>query len=644
MKRKILFQLILLLFCTLSVWSQNKQSFYFYSDDDILTIKQSATTNWGKTIVEGFRNIIQEREKYPMDIPVTEGSYIHDYFCPIHGLQFVFDWNIPKAHYCSACKKYWTDEDKYDWAWIALAHGKNLDYLVANMYMYIISDSAVYAEKAKLMLLAYADKYPGYMEHNRLRERTQKYSGKMFAQSLDEAVWAIDAARVFQVIEPEMSSIEKTFIRDNYLKVCVEMLMRKHDKGNWQAWHIGAIAALGVALQSDSIIDVAINEPEFGYRAVMKENVYPDGWWKEGSVVYHFYPLRSLALTAEAVRCRKIDLYNKQLFNMFQSPIQLAYADYSLPSQNDGWYGSSLLAQAGLYELAAKRFNEPSLINLLELCYQVSKRNSPYALINGMELDKTPVPLKRESTVFSDLGVAILRSRNRSVVLKYGPHGGVHGHPDKLSISVHDGVSEVLPDLGTPAYSLSVCREWYQNTIAHNTVTVDGKNQDKTCGQLIRFSHTKSGGYVFATTDKAYPGVKMIRELSLTDSELTDVFTCKSDSVHTYDYVLLFTEKTNLTGLKDTILDEYKHLSHIMYDDVCKDLVLDFNSTSVRLMIDQPDNFQVFTCEAPGILPTTDSGTIKTCYPVIIRGKSDSFTVKAIWNFKNDMGANPLLR
>ncbi len=608
------------------------------------TLKQSATTNWGREIVEGFRNTIQEREKYPMDIPVPEGSYIHDYFCPIHGLQFVFEWNRPHEHYCSACEKYWTNEDKYDWAWIAVAHGRNLDYLVANMYLYLISDSTRYAEKAKLMLLAYADKYPGYIEHNRLRERTREYSGKMFAQSLDEAVWAIDAARVFQVIEPKLSSEEKTFIRDRYLKVCAEMLMRKHDRGNWQAWHIGAIAALGVALQSDHIIDVAVNEPEFGYWAVMKENVYPDGWWKEGSVTYHFYPLRSLLLTAEAVRCRNIDLYNKQLFNMFQSPMQLAYSDYTLPSQNDGWYGSSLLAQAGLYELAAKRFHETSFINLLQLCYQVSRRNSPNALINGMELDKTPDPLKRKSKLFPDLGVAILRSGDRSVVLKYGPHGGVHGHPDKLSISVHDGESEVLPDLGTPAYSLPVCREWYQNTIAHNTVTVDGKNQNKTSGKLISFSPLESGGRVIATSDEAYPGVKMTRELSLNEAELADVFTCNSDSVHTYDYVLLFTEKPLLPVLKDTVLNEYKHISNIMYKDLNKEIVLDFNSLSVRLMIDQPENFQVFSSEAPGTPSATANGVIKTCYPVIFRVKSNSFKIKTIWNFKNELDGDSLYR
>lgn len=54
----------------------------------------------------------------------------------------------------------------------------------------------------------------------------------------------------------------------------------------------------------------------------------------------------------------------------------------------------------------------------------------------------------------------------------------MHGHPDKLSISIHDGRKEILPDLGTTAYGVPDCYAWYQKTISHNTVTVDRKNQN----------------------------------------------------------------------------------------------------------------------------------------------------------------------
>lgn len=43
------------------------------------------------------------------------------------------------------------------------------------------------------------------------------------------------------------------------------------------------------------------------------------------------------------------------------------------------------------------------------------------------------------SVHFKETGYAVLRSGTKTVVMKYGPHGGGHGHPDKLSISIHDG-------------------------------------------------------------------------------------------------------------------------------------------------------------------------------------------------------------
>lgn len=63
-------------------------------------------------------------------------------------------------------------------------------------------------------------------------------------------------------------------------------------------------------------------------------------------------------MTADAVRCRNIDLYDKQLYNMFASPVRGVYPDLTFPAHNDGWYGESLIAQAGLFEAAYARFRD----------------------------------------------------------------------------------------------------------------------------------------------------------------------------------------------------------------------------------------------------------------------------------------------
>ncbi|MSS74006.1 MAG: hypothetical protein EXS64_21355 [Candidatus Latescibacteria bacterium] len=46
---------------------------------------------------------------------------------------------------------------------------------------------------------------------------------------------------------------------------------------------------------------------------------------------------------------------------------------------------------------------------------------------------------KPESRLFPDSGYAVLRAERPEayLLLKYGPHGGGHGHPDKLSLILH---------------------------------------------------------------------------------------------------------------------------------------------------------------------------------------------------------------
>ena len=125
-------------------------------------------------------------------------------------------------------------------------------------------------------------------------------------------------------------------------------------------------------------------------------------------------------------------------------------------------------------------------------------------------------------------------------VLKYGPHGGGHGHPDKLSISVHDGRKELVSDFGTSAYGAPDYTKWYRKTLAHNTVTVDGRDQSETAGEFVAFESRPDGGMVAARADRAYPGVEMSRRLTLKGAGLSDRFVCRSDGTHRYDYVLLF--------------------------------------------------------------------------------------------------------
>ena len=64
--------------------------------------------------------------------------------------------------------------------------------------------------------------------------------------------------------------------------------------------------------------------------AQMERYVMNDGWWGEGSPTYHYYPLRAMLLSADAVRCRNINLYDRKLYKMLVAPASGVYADLKI--------------------------------------------------------------------------------------------------------------------------------------------------------------------------------------------------------------------------------------------------------------------------------------------------------------------------
>ncbi len=625
---------------------QAQESYYFFSDSDKVAIQRSANTVWGKRILENMKKGVEQRRLYKMEVPLLEGGHLHDYFCPVHNLSFVFEWDKPDEHYCAACKKYWKGNKKHDWAWINKLHAENLQYLENCTYLYLATGDTLYASYIRDMLLDYAYKYPTYFEHNTNRVATALNSGKLFGQSLDESVWASDAARAYSVAKDVMTPDEIKKIQNGYLKPCAEMLLKRRGGGNWQVWHNSGLIALGVALEDDKIIDIALNDKQCGYHTLMKMHVHDDGWWNEGSPTYHYYPLRAMMLSAEALRCRGINLYDRKLLNMLSSPAQGVYADLSFPAHNDGWYGESLLSQTKLYELAYARSRDPLFFNILERSYGFVDRNSAEALFNPISIEQGGSPEYGKSTYFKDLGVGVLRYKDKTIVLKYGPYGGGHGHPDKLSVSIHNGKKEILPDLGTSAYGVPDFTEWYRKTLAHNTVTVDGKDQAPVTGKLIRFAPSSTGGTIETEVDNAYEGVVMKRSITLNKNRLSDRFVCESSTLHIYDYVLLFTEPLNLPyeGKSITLTDAPVYGKIQDMEQYIVHGKFSVKTSDAEIRIDPGDNeIELYTGVAPGI-PPTNPGVItkdhseqretQPCYPLIVRIKNKKIKVQTNWNLK----------
>ena len=641
----ILLTVITFVFATFSCFAQ-ESGYYFFDEEDIQNIRTASGTAHGQKILSSLKEQVQERRQHSLRVPLLEGGHVHHYFCPIHNLMFTFDWDSPHRHYCSLCGSHWENVNRYDWAWINGVHGENLKYLTASMYLYLATSDTLYAGYIRDMMLDYASKYPTYFEHNVNRvaingSRTEPGttpSGRMFAQSLDEAVWASDAARAYWVAKPMMTAAEIHKIENGYLNVCAQMLLNRHDVANRQMWRNSGLAALGVALQNDKIIQAALDD----YNYLMNRHVYDDGWWNEGSPAYHFYPLRAILLTADALRCRNINLFDKKLYNMLAAPARGVYANLTFPAHNDGWYGESLIQHAPLYEIACQRYKDVFFADFLKAAYNIEERTSPLSLLNGMDISAGTEKLSLKSICFENTGVAILRSNDKAVVLKYGPYGdGGHGHPDKLSISLFDGKEELLTDMGTSGYGAPDYHLWYRKTISHSTVTVDGKDQSPVTGQLVSFKPSNNGGYVEAKVEDVYPGVEMTRSLNLQGNHLTDITSCASNDIHTYDYVLMLTQKPQFTEKGElTIISNIADNGRITDTEVRKvkrQISCRIEGAEINIQLLSGSEFEVITGKAPGIPPRLGITEYaeKPVYPLLIRVKDKHLKIKTEWKIKN---------
>jgi hypothetical protein len=109
---------------------------------------------------------------------------------------------------------------------------------------------------------------------------------------------------------------------------------------------------------------------------------------------------------------------------------------------------------------------------------------------------------------FPDAGISIFRTDSGSspelwLRLDSGPHGflsiAAHAHADALSAEVRYGGIDVLADPGTYCYhGEPEWRKYFQSTVGHNTVEVDGQWQSTRGGPFLWVKHAQAREIAFA--------------------------------------------------------------------------------------------------------------------------------------------------
>jgi hypothetical protein len=148
------------------------------------------------------------------------------------------------------------------------------------------------------------------------------------------------------------------------------------------------------------------------------------------------------------------------------------------------------------------------------------------------------------SVVFDTLGYAILRGVDGGsetfLLMDYGPHGGGHGHPDKLNLILFADGDELAGEPVGYRYEDNRHRDWTRPSIAHWTMSVDMHEQAPTTGKLLAFYDAGPVKVMRGVSDGAYAGVGLDRTVVQMPGYIADIYRAWSSADHTYDYPLCF--------------------------------------------------------------------------------------------------------
>jgi hypothetical protein len=236
-----------------------------------------------------------------------------------------------------------------------------------------------------------------------------------------------------------------------------------------------------------------------GIKALIEEmdrQVYQDGVNFESSVSYHRLVLELFTAAALLCRTNNVVLPNKfwtRLERMFEFVLYVTRPDGKIPVVGDADDGRLfILSNYGnwdrqdcryLLSIGAMLFDRADMkantrgFSEEAFWFLGHSRMSAFAALNPESADL-------QSKAFPDGGFYVMRQSNRYLVACCGEVGtngvGNHKHNDLLSFELYAGDKPFIVDPGSYVYTRDAkCRNLFRSTKYHNTVVVDGQEQNR---------------------------------------------------------------------------------------------------------------------------------------------------------------------
>lgn len=428
---------------------------------------------------------------------------------------------------------------------------------------YAFTGDAKYARRAAEILLGYAQRYAEYPEHKGVNRSD---TGKVMGQRLSEAMWLIPLIESYDYLwdSGALKPADRQAVQEKLLRPAITFIWRKdpavevaeRDRkdpnwraaapprgtgkpvGNWLNYYNSATLLAGAVMGDRNLVDLAAAN----FRALLAQGIGSDGMWGEGAIGYQMFALTAMVTGFEAAARQGVDLWGADGARMkllFDSPLRYAYPDGTAPGINDSGRTRFGDWSTMVYDYAYLRYRDPAYAFLTNASpRQLHMSQAVYFPTRVYETLPEPPATAYGSTVFDSLGYAILRNSGAYALVDYGPHGGVHGHYDKLNLVLFGRGAEKGEELGGEPvfhrYEDPLHDQWTVQTVAHNTLTVDESSQVPCAGKLLVFEDGPGMKGVRAEA-LAAPGALLDRTVLLADDLVLDLYHGRSAYRRTWD-------------------------------------------------------------------------------------------------------------
>ena len=456
--------------------------------------------------------------------------------------------NAPDAEIkCQDCGSL-LPEDENNRAVSCLQHRCLASAVLYLSIVYAIEKDHTYADKAAEILIKYAQA---------ISERSCDSADGIGIMSdvADEAKWIVPIAQAYDILyySHSISDENRYLIEKNLFYPLAKKLENADLQGSAAAWKASAIGVIGLSVKNADFVRYSLEE----IGDLIANYLGDDGLWPGSVHRHHFSALSAFVHMSEACYRAGIDIYNwqvgenKSIKQMFLSPLLYMLPSFRIPSINEGVYNSFL--PLSLYEIAHRRWDDPIFAWALKRGYKPIDssecadmrehadeflRRSFYSFLFGRDLPgRSGVPTIGNQN-FPNFGVCCMRNSDGTVVtFDYGPNGK-RGHRDKMSFTLYANGELLVPDYGSP-YLNGDNDGWYEESLSHNTVVVDGKSQVPESSYCLKKRYAGTvAQFVEGVSSDIYAGVSHRRRILLFGNACIVIDDLSSDEEHCYDWLL----------------------------------------------------------------------------------------------------------